>query len=667
MRIRFGWRTLCAIVGLLNLTNVAAAQQRAWMQSTQAPVAATAAPAPMQAPPPAATPQKSWGSMLSLPKLRGNGAATTASIPNAPYAAMPQAAAPRQAAAPPYAAGQRPPSMHTTVPAWYAAASAGNAANRAVAAPSFAPQANPQAAGFSPNVAAAPAPHYPLPAAPPPQQAAMIPTAAAPGVAMQAGAAPGGYVTPAAATMPYRSAASVPANRSPYAAAYVAQQPGYSLPLPTGVPAGVPTLAPQPDALSSGIVPGGSSMVDGGEYGGAIPPGAAGPYGQLPPGGPPAVGYGPPPTGFPNAAPNGPPPGYGPAPYGAPGSYGPPSPYTAGVGPAAAGCETCDPESYADPGYFDPGVKSCGPWFASVAAMMLTRDVPNNVGYSYYQADPATSVLQSESVGKNVWAQGLEGRIGRMIGQRWALEGVWWATNTLNDMQQVQSSNSTLNARLNFQDLFFQGVPQSDIFDNSPEHRLYRYNDFQNIEVNLMQQALAVDPGNRFGLTSFTGARYFTFDETLGFWAVQAGSTFGAADPTTQSNYIVREYNQLIGWQIGTRGHVNVGDRLRLFAMPRFGLFANRITQYQHVCMIIDNTSHKTDVTLLGQLDVGAAYQVLPCCSVFASYRAMGFSGMATADDNVARTFSSIPDMASINSSGSLILHGWTAGMQFQY
>ena len=72
-------------------------------------------------------------------------------------------------------------------------------------------------------------------------------------------------------------------------------------------------------------------------------------------------------------------------------------------------------------------------------------------------------------------------------------------------------------------------------------------------------------------------------------------------------------------------------------------------------------------MTLMGQLDLGASYQVLPCVSLFATYRAMGFAGVASADDNIARTFLSPPAYESINSSGSLILHGLTAGVQAQF
>ena len=45
----------------------------------------------------------------------------------------------------------------------------------------------------------------------------------------------------------------------------------------------------------------------------------------------------------------------------------------------------------------------------------------------------------------------------------------------------------------------------------------------------------------------------------------------------------------------------------------------------------------------------------------------MGIAGMAIADDNVARSFESTATVESINSSSSLILHGWQVGAQWQF
>jgi hypothetical protein len=356
-----------------------------------------------------------------------------------------------------------------------------------------------------------------------------------------------------------------------------------------------------------------------------------------------------------------------------------------------AGYSGCDPGTTAapydpgviydpgDPGatWYDPGGGGCGPWFVSVAGIMLTRDVPNNVGLAFIHGDPnvavqnsdpgAPTVLNSEQAGMNEWRGGYEVRVGRAIGQRWALESVYWSIDTIYDMASVRDPNNEIHSRLDFQNIAFQGSPLSTMFFDSHEQRLLRYNDFMNLEVNLLQQALAVDPAGIYGATFFTGARYFKYQETLGYWAVAANAEFDDRNVDTQTNYIVRESNQLIGWQIGARSWLNVTPRWRLFATPRFGLFANKITQLQHACMVLDMTSHKTDLALLGQLDVGTSYQILPCVSLFVSYRAMGWAGVANSDDNITRTFTSFPDMANINSSGSLILHGWQAGVQWQF
>lgn len=327
-----------------------------------------------------------------------------------------------------------------------------------------------------------------------------------------------------------------------------------------------------------------------------------------------------------------------------------------------------DPGDPGDPwGGYLPAVRGCGPWFASVSYLTLSRDVPNNVELASLSGDPQTSVLNSERVGMGRWLSGIETRFGRAIGDRWAIEFDYWSLQAMHDRQSVRSDNNDINSRLDFQNLSYQGSPLSDIFDNSHEQRLARTWNVENIEINLLQQALVVDPSSRFGMTMFSGARYFRFDEHWLLEAAAANAEFADMDPNTQTNYWITVKNRMMGWQLGGRGHIQLGNRVRLFAMPRFGLFGNQISQHQHVCMIIDQHSQKTDIAFLGQLDLGLSIQVLRCCSVFGSYRALGIAGAATADDNVARTFTSPPMMESINSSSSLFLHGWQVGAQCQF
>jgi len=329
-------------------------------------------------------------------------------------------------------------------------------------------------------------------------------------------------------------------------------------------------------------------------------------------------------------------------------------------GPAAPGANwmsSCDPCAAGG---------SCGPWFASVSGLYMTRDVPNNVGLAYTNAVPQTSVLNTEQAGFD-WKGGFETRLGRTLGSTYALEAVYWYLDPSSDQISVRSLNNDITSRLDMSNVFYNGFALSNIYENSREQRVYRGNQFQNIEVNLWQQALQVDPASRFGMAFFSGARYFQYREILEYGAVQANSEFSDNDFDTQSWYHIRINNNLIGWQVGGRGQLFLGPKLRLWAIPRAGIFANVISQQQDLCMVIDLHSKKTDVTLLGQIDLGASYQIFNCCSAFMSYRALGIAGVANADDAIARDFNSLPDMNQINSSGSIILHGVNAGLQFQF
>lgn len=504
-------------------------------------------------------------------------------------------------------------------------------------------------AGTRPAAHTVPSPAITPPTGPTAYTAA--PYAAASSAALQVPMTAGGarLTAPTASAAAGYGAAYLQANAQPTPAPSIATES-----LPTFPVAGAGGFAPN----SQGLVAGSPSIV--------APPGGVGPYAAPPLGG-----------GFVGPNPAMPSPNYGGIAPGGPTSSiwqqpAMPDPISSGgygaanYGPPAGG--GCDPQVY-DPGvsYFDPGVPSCGPWFASVSGLIMTRDVPNNVPLAYIGADPhGPSTLNTEQAGFD-WSGGVEAKLGRMVSDRWAMEVVYWWLDPSNGYLSQRSLANDINSHLDMSNVLYDGFPLSNIYENSREQRVFRMNQFQNLEINLLQQALVVDPQSRWGMAYFMGARYFKYREILEYYAVQANSEFSDNDMTTQSGYHIRMRNSLIGWQVGARGHLYLGERLRLFATPRAGIFANAISMDQDLCMVIRLNNTKTDVTLLGQLDFGASYQLFRCCSIFGSYRVMGIAGVANADDQIPRSFDSLPDLAQINSSGSIILHGWNMGVQFQF
>lgn len=331
-------------------------------------------------------------------------------------------------------------------------------------------------------------------------------------------------------------------------------------------------------------------------------------------------------------------------------------------GPAAASadwmqtggpCNTC------------PG-GNCGPWFASISGLYMTRDAPNNVGLAFLNAVPQISVLNTELAGYD-WKGGFELKLGRTLGDNWALETNYWYLDPSGSTTSIRSDANDISSRLDTQNLAYQGQLMSDYYNNAHEQRVNRTNDFMNLEINLWQQALQVDPGSRWGMAFFSGVRWFRFREMVEYGTAMAGADFEDNDIATQSWYHVRLTNNLIGWQLGARSQLYLGPKLRLFAVPRAGLFANVLNMHQDFCMVINNSTEKTDIAMLGQIDLGAAYQLFNCCSMFISYRAMGIAGVANADDNIQPWLISQPDMMQVQSSGSLIMHGVNAGLQFQF
>ncbi|HEX6961792.1 MAG TPA: hypothetical protein VF175_08000, partial [Lacipirellula sp.] len=81
-----------------------------------------------------------------------------------------------------------------------------------------------------------------------------------------------------------------------------------------------------------------------------------------------------------------------------------------------------------------------------------------------------------------------------------------------------------------------------------------------------------------------------------------------------------------------------------------------------------DASASKTDVSMLGELRLGASYQATPHCRVYGGWRAMGITGVALATSQTPTAFLDTTQMSNyVNSNGSLILHGLQTGVEWNY
>ena len=75
--------------------------------------------------------------------------------------------------------------------------------------------------------------------------------------------------------------------------------------------------------------------------------------------------------------------------------------------------------------------------------------------------------------------------------------------------------------------------------------------------------------------------------------------------------------------------------------------------------------STHTGMAFLGQVDLGARYQVSKCWSLNGGYRVVGVSGLANAVDQIPSSFGNLQGASYLNNNGSQILHGAYVGATF--
>jgi len=216
-----------------------------------------------------------------------------------------------------------------------------------------------------------------------------------------------------------------------------------------------------------------------------------------------------------------------------------------------------------------------------------------------------------------------------------------------------------------------------DYYNNADSNRIYRNNEFHNVEVNALRNGGSYTTrGGRTGNFELLGGfRWLYFNEDFRYSAFNAGAV------PTRVNYDLAARNNLLGFQLGGRNEVCLTDRISLVSGTRFGLFNNNIRSRQSISNEfgvfaspaggapgVDDynySSRKNELAALGELEAGVAYQFAQRARLNVGYRVLGISGVALAPSQIPRNFSNPAEINRINSKDSLILGGAYAGMDF--
>lgn len=183
---------------------------------------------------------------------------------------------------------------------------------------------------------------------------------------------------------------------------------------------------------------------------------------------------------------------------------------------------------------------------------------------------------------------------------------------------------------------------------------------------------------SRYSCTGVCGFRWMRFDEDFMYGIDYYNNT--TAMPGYLNSWSTAQ-NNLFGAQIGCNGMYRIGCKWGLHLNSAFGLYGNdiRVRQYMAtpaggaVTFIgsgenFDVTANKTDVSMIGELRLGASYQYSCRCRVYGGWRVIGVTGLALATDQGNAPYLDSTQLTRyVNSNGSLILHGLQAGVEWNY
>ena len=325
---------------------------------------------------------------------------------------------------------------------------------------------------------------------------------------------------------------------------------------------------------------------------------------------------------------------------------------TQGPAPVASACE----QALADCGWGDDysshtrrmPSSCCNNWFGSVGGLIMNRDKPNAFWTSFETGNNPNQVLNTQGA-KDDWQGGWETSIGHWFGccdscnscdscdscdscnacdsgnscgnnVRYGLGVTYWGLAELNGYTSIRGDSlpaGTVSTPIDVTNgnPLIGGVPAAVFFDNATEHRIWRDNNFQNVEINFLSQTMVNT--SRSQITWLAGIRYLHFGERLTFGSVAGGSEFGdnigANVGGAREAYLSSKVkNDLVGLQLGGRADYFLTPRFGVYLAPKIGMFGNDISARNTLnsgtgAQGFDISGRSETFSMLGELDAGVS------------------------------------------------------------
>lgn len=376
--------------------------------------------------------------------------------------------------------------------------------------------------------------------------------------------------------------------------------------------------------------------------------------------------------------------------------------------PAASGCYGPDLAAFENAASCGADAGCCQqpaacPWFASVNALFMGRNQANRVWTTYETGHERTQLMNTDfGLG---WQPGGEICIGRRFCcDQWAISASYWSlgqfTGSSHMSMWTNGLGSTLSTPLWMSGAVFDFDPATynpatattmhNYFDNAQAHCLWRTDEVQNIEINVIRERLCSTDCSPLDIDCSVGVRYFRFKENLLFGSLQHldGSTrytdYGCGDRAHQAFIDEDITNDLVGLQFGADAGWCFCHGCRVFVAPRVGIYNNHIQSdfraYRGDGAIptpVDEHGVPTGCypvrssvnvfSVLAQLDVGLQWQFACHWSAQVGYRLVAATGIGLADNQIPMYIVDVPELSHPRHNGELILHGAFAGITWNF
>jgi len=354
-----------------------------------------------------------------------------------------------------------------------------------------------------------------------------------------------------------------------------------------------------------------------------------------------------------------------------------------GGGPCAEG--TCQPERTCES---VPCETVCvNPWFATAGWITMGRDKGNRFWTSYQTGREDLQLTNTGDINMD-WGNGGEIRFGRRFCgcscecPVWGLEAVYWTMQPVHGYLAT-TNPATVSTPMEMGFIRFAGASAVPYFDQSVEHRLWRRNEFHNVELNILRGSLCGPCQSSWNVQWVLGVRFFRFDEDLRFGSAESGFTWSDT-PDHQAYLDERIKNNLVGVQFGFDARSNCWNKLQLYVSPKVGIYNNYIEnrfsiyrgdgvnayavdQFGSLYGTYPVSASDNVLSVLTELDMGLYWHVTQNWSAKVGYRLVAATNMGLADHQFLHFVNDIPEIGHVKTNGDLLLHGAYAGITYNY